>query len=309
MALNFHQLHVFFTVAEKGSFSSAAQALYMTQPAVTMQVQALEEHFGSKMFLRTSKKIELTDAGRVLLPYANRMINLMKETEVAMASYTRLLKGKLHLAASLTLGEFILPQLLGPFGQAYPHISINMKVMNTSQILEEILHNQLNFALIEAPIDHPDVHTEAVMSDELLLIVPAAHKLAHHESLHWEDMIQFPFIMREQGSGTRRVFEEELQRNGMDPARIHVLMELGSTGAIKSAVEANLGISVLSRSAVKHELTLGLLVTKPMANIRFIRNFYSIYLRSTLLPLPAIALINFIRELDTIPRSDLDENS
>jgi DNA-binding transcriptional LysR family regulator len=309
MAFNFHQLHIFYTVAEKGSFSAAAQALYMTQPAVTMQVQALEDYFGSKMFLRTTKKIELTEAGRALLPYALRSIELMKETEAGMAKYTHMLQGRLHLGASLTMGEFILPQLLGPFGLQYPHVSVSMKVMNTTQILDEIVHHQLNFGIVEAPIDHPDVQTDAIMSDELMLILPVSHELAQQESISWNDVLAYPFILREQGSGTRRVMEEELVRNSFDPAALKIIMELGSTGAIKSAVEANLGVTILSQSSVKHELALGLLTTKTLKDIRFARSFYSIYLRSTLLPLSAVAFLGFIREHEEMQRSLLDENT
>jgi DNA-binding transcriptional LysR family regulator len=175
----------------------------------------------------------------------------MKETESSMAKFTHILKGRLHLGASLTMGEFILPQLLGPFGIQHPHIFLSMKVMNTTQILDEIIHNQLNFGLIEAPIDHPDVQTDAIMS----------------------------------------------------------IMELGSTGAIKSAVEANLGITILSQSSIKHELALGLLTTKKIKGLRFIRSFYSIYLRSTLLPLSAVAFLSFFREHVEKQRSLLDENT
>lgn len=117
MALNFHQLHIFYTVAEKGSFSMAAQALHMTQPAVTMQVQALEDYFGTKLFQRTTKKIEITEAGRALLPVAKRSIELIKETDITMSKFTHMLEGRLQLGASLTIGEYILPRLLGPFSK------------------------------------------------------------------------------------------------------------------------------------------------------------------------------------------------
>jgi DNA-binding transcriptional LysR family regulator len=147
------------------------------------------------------------------------------------------------------------------------------------------------------------------MSDELMLILPVAHELAQQTSISWNDVLAYPFILREQGSGTRRVMEEELVRNGFDPAALKIIMELGSTGAIKSAVEANLGITILSQSSVKHELALGLLVTKTFKDIRFARSFYSIYLRSTLLPLSAVAFLGFIREHEEIQRSILDENS
>lgn len=298
MALNFHQLHIFFTVSDKGSFSGAAQALHMTQPAVTMQVQSLEEYFGAKLFSRTTKKIELTEAGRALLPFAKRSIELMRETETGMSRFTHMLEGRLHLGASLTIGEYILPRLLGPFGREFPHISVSMKVMNTSQIVEEIMQHQLTFGLVEAPVDHPDLQLDAVLSDELKLVIPAGHELAKVEAVTLEDALRYPFVLREMGSGTRRVMEEELMRRGRDPSAMKILMELGSTGAVKSAVEANLGLSILSQSSIKHELALGVLVSRSIEGIRFTRSFYSVHLKSTLLPISAVTFLTFIKERD-----------
>ncbi|WP_217557689.1 selenium metabolism-associated LysR family transcriptional regulator [Paenibacillus sp. GbtcB18] len=300
MALNFHQLHIFYTVAEKGSFSHAAQALHMTQPAVTMQVQSLEDHFGIKLFHRSTKKIELTEAGRTLIPYARKCVDLIRETENAMTGFSAMAEGRLQLGASLTMGEYILPRLLGPFRKEYPNISVAMKVMNTTQILDEIFAHQLTFGLVEAPIQHPDVHTEAILSDELKLIVPAGHPLAEMETIRMEDVFRYPFVLREEGSGTRRVMEEELERTGIACSGMDIVMELGSTGAIKSAVEAGLGISILSQSSVKHEVRLGILKVKEIEGVSFSRSFYAIYLNSTLLPLSAVSFLNFMRRDDLV---------
>lgn len=298
MALNFHQLHIFYTVAEKGSFSLAAQALHMTQPAITMQIQSLEDYFGTKLFQRSTKRIEITEAGQTLLPFARKSVELMKETEVVMSRYTHMLQGRMQLGASLTIGEYILPRLLGPFSKQYPQISVSMKVMNTSQILEEILQHQLNFGLVEAPIHHPDVHTEAVLSDELMLLLPTDHPLANQEMITAEEVFAYPFVLREQGSGTRKVMEDEFIRKGIDFQSMNIVMELGSTGAIKSAVEAGLGLSILSQSSVKHEVALGLLCLKKIEDVSFTRHFYSIYLNSTLLPISAVTFLTFLRERD-----------
>ncbi|MCP3771786.1 selenium metabolism-associated LysR family transcriptional regulator [Paenibacillus sp. MZ04-78.2] len=298
MALNFHQLHIFHTVAEKGSFSYAAQALHMTQPAVTMQVQSLEDYFGTKLFVRSTKRVELTEAGRTLLPFASRSIELMRETDIRMSKFTHTLEGRLHLGASLTVGEYVLPRLLGPFGQEYPNISVSMKVINTKQILEEVLRHQLTFGLVEAEVDHPDVHTEAVLNDELKLIVPRRHPLAEREHIGLEELEKYPFVLREQGSGTRKVMEEELARAGCDVSALKIVMELGSTGAVKSAVEAGLGISIVSQSSVKHEATLGVLQVKNVEGVSFARSFHAIYLSSTLLPISAVTFMTFLRERD-----------
>lgn len=302
MSVNFHQLHIFYTVAEKGSFSSAAHALHMTQPAVTMQVQALEEYYGTKLFNRSTKKVELSEAGEALLPYARKSIELAKDTDVAMSEFTTIIEGRLQLGASLTFGEYFLPRLLGYFNKAYPNISISVKVINTRQILEDILSHQLNFGLVEAPIDHPYVHTEPVMNDELKLIFPSGHPLEDQPVLRIEEVLCYPFVLREQGSGTRQVMEEELTRKGYDFSNMKIAMELGSTGAVKSAVEAGLGISILSESSVKHEVALGLLKVRSIEGLQFTRNFHAIYLNASILPLSAVSFLAFLR------RKNLEQN-
>ncbi|AYB47885.1 selenium metabolism-associated LysR family transcriptional regulator [Paenibacillus lautus] len=295
--MNFHQLHIFYTVAERGSFSAAAQALHMSQPAVTMQVQALEEYFGTKLLIRSTKRMELSEAGRTLLPFARKSLELSQETDAAMAAFSNKLQGRLQLGASLTIGEYVLPRLLGPFGREYPDISIMLKVMNTTQILEEIASHQLNFGLIEAPVEHPDMVLDAVMEDELKLIVPSSHPLAQREdAIYLKDVLTYPFVLREKGSGTRKVMEDVLLERGHDPESIQTVMELGSTGAVKSAVEEGLGITMLSTSTVKHETALGLVKMIDIADASFKRNFYSIHLRSALLPMSAMTFLAYLRE-------------
>lgn len=297
MALNFYQLHIFYTVAERGSFSSAAQALHITQPAVTMQIQSLEEYFGTKLLVRSTKKIELTESGKALFPFALKSIELMRETERSMSRFTYMLEGRLQLGASLTIGEYVLPRILGPFGQRYPHISIALKVMNTTQIIEDIVNHQLNFGLVEAPVHHPDLISDPVMEDELKLIVPAGHPLSGRGQVSLNEVISFPFILREKGSGTRQVMEDELLRKGIEPQEIDTIMELGSTGAVKSAVEAGLGITIISPSSIKHEKALGLLEVVDIEDTFFKRQFYSIHEKSTLLPVSAVTFLMFLREI------------
>jgi len=296
LSLNFHQLHIFYTVAERGSFSAAAQALHMTQPAVTMQMQSLEDYFGSKLLVRSTKRVELTEAGQTLYPYAKRSIELMRDAEKAMSRLTYMLEGRLQLGASLTIGEYVLPRLLGPFANQYPHISIALKVMNTTQIIDEIVSHQLNFGLVEAPVHHPDLSFEPVMEDELKLIVPAEHPLAGRERVTLQEVVGYPFVLREKGSGTRQVMESELMNRGYEPDRIESVMELGSTGAVKSAVESGIGITIISPSSVKHEQALGLLKVIDIEDVEFKRKFYAVHLKSTLLPVPAVAFLTFLRE-------------
>ncbi len=298
MAFSFHQLHIFYTSANLGSFSAAALALHLTQPAITLQMQALEEHFGTPLFRRSTKKIELTEAGNALMPYAAQILASVRETDVAMSSYAKHLKGLLKLGASLTIGEYILPHWLGPFGTEYPDITIRMKVMNTTQILEEITNRQIDFALIEAPVQQPQMQMEPIMNDELVLVAGKQHPLFGKKHVLWEEALQYPFVLREQGSGTRLVMEEKLQAAGFSPADMRIVMELGSTGAVKSAAADGMGLAFLSVSSVKLEVQLGLLDLLKVEGIRFDRKFYSIYLKTAVLPMSAAIFLTFLRERD-----------
>jgi DNA-binding transcriptional LysR family regulator len=297
MALNVHQLHIFYTVAERGSFSVAAQTLHMTQPAVTMQIQALEERFGTKLFNRTTKKLELTEAGHRLLPQARKVVELMRDTDVLMVKFIEDLKGRLQFAASLTIGEYVLPRLLGSFLRRFPEVSINMKVMNTTEIIDAIAHQGVDFGIIEAPCEVPGFDAEPVMNDELMLVIPTDHPFASRDEVTLEEVIREPFVLREKGSGTRQIMEEELLRQGVSEAQLHVVSEFGSTGAVKSAVEAGMGLSILSVWTIKHEIALGLLKPMRIKGVSFQRQFFAVRLHSSLLPMPAAALLNDLRGL------------
>lgn len=296
MSLNFHQLHIFYMVAAKGSFSAAAQAMHMTQPAVTMQIQSLEEYFGAKLFHRSTKKLQLSDAGRTLLPYAKRSLDLVQETEHAMTHYTNELHGRLQLGASLTIGEYVLPQMLGSFSTKHPRMTLQLQVTNTRQIVEGIRSHQLDLGLVEAPVTDGDVEVEPVMEDELLLIVPAAHHLAGKEIVTPDELMTCSFVLREQGSGTRLVMEETMRQLGMDPTQLKVIMELGSTGAVKSAVEAGMGVTMLSPSAVRHEIALGLVDVLRVKGASFKRQFYVVHLRDSMLTWPAATFLSYLKQ-------------
>ncbi|WP_115990864.1 LysR family transcriptional regulator [Cohnella lupini] len=297
MALNVHQLHIFYTVAERGSFSAAAQALHMTQPAVTMQVQALEERFGTKLLNRTTKKLELTEAGHMLLPQARKAVELMRDTDVMMAKYIEDLKGRLQFAASLTIGEYVLPRLLGAFLRRFPEVSVDMKVMNTTEIIDAVAHQGLDFGIIEAPCDVPGFDAQPVMDDELMLVVPKDHPFASFDEIGLDAVIREPMVLREKGSGTRQIMEEELHRHGVKESELRVVSEFGSTGAVKSAVEAGLGLSILSVWTLKHEISLGLLKPVKITGVSFRRQIFAVRLKSSILPMPAAALLHELREL------------
>ncbi|MDI4646449.1 LysR family transcriptional regulator [Cohnella hashimotonis] len=295
MALNVHQLHTFYAVAERGSFSAAAQTLHMTQPAVTMQIQALEERFGAKLFHRSAKKLELTDAGRALLPQARKAMELMRETDAVMAAHAEQLKGRLKFAASLTIGEYVLPRLLAPFLRRYPELSLSMRIINTAEIIEEIENHGLAFGLVEGRAEGPGLIAEPVMNDELVLVVPAGHAFASRSEVELEEVLKEPMVLRETGSGTRQVMEEELLRHGAHPSDLRVVSDFGSTGAVKSAVEAGLGLSFVSVWTIRHEAALSLLAPVKIRGVSFRRQFYAVRQQSSDLPIAGASLLEYLR--------------
>ncbi len=295
MGVTSHQLQLFFTVAEKGSFSAAAKALHMTQPAVTMQVQALEEYFSTRLFIRSNKRIELTESGKVLLPFAEHILSITREAVEAMTTHAEKVKGRLLIGASLTIGEHILPQWLGTFSIQHPDTAIHLSVLNTSQLIQAIAEHSLQLALVEAPVNHPGIRSEPVMEDELMLVLPNSHPLLSLSEIHISDLKPYSLILRESGSGTRQVLEATLEEQGVHLNDFHVPMELGSTGAIKYAVESNIGISFLSRYSVRHEIEAGTICLRRVKNFSFKRHFFAITSPSAPVHLPALSFLTFLR--------------
>ncbi|MGE0080684.1 MAG: selenium metabolism-associated LysR family transcriptional regulator [Thiohalomonadaceae bacterium] len=254
------RLKVFYTVARYMSFTKAAEALHMTQPAVTFQVRQLEEFFNTRLFDRTHNRISLTDAGRRVYEYADRILALYSEMENAVRDITGEVRGVLQLGASTTIAEYMLPALLGAFKTRYPEVTIRLTVGNTDGIVSMVENNSIDLGVVEAPVHNKNLSVELCRMDQMVLIVPHGHPLAGETTVPLSRLLEFPFISREEGSGTREVILEHLAASGFDPNDLDIVLELGSPEAIKGAVEAGLGISMMSRATVVKELKLGSLV-------------------------------------------------
>ena len=258
------RLQVFYTVAKQLSFTKAAELLFMTQPAVTFQVKQLEEHFNTRLFDRSHSKITLTPAGEMTLQYADRILNLTAEMETRLGEMMGQVSGTLLLGASTTIAEYLLPRILGEFKTLYPQVHTRLMVANSETIETKVAEHSLDVGLIEAPSHHPQLDSEICCEDELMVICPPGHELAGFESVVPEQMLPFPYISRESGSGTREVVDDYFRHSGVLPEDLHLVMELGSPEAIKGAVETGMGIAVLSNATVKKEIRLGDLVAVPM---------------------------------------------
>lgn len=254
------RLQVFHTVARLLSFTKAADELHMTQPAVTFQVRQLEEQFNTRLFDRTHNRISLTEAGHRVFESAGQIFQLYAEMDNSVRELTGDISGVLILGASTTIAEYMLPVLLGDFKEKFPDVVIRLKVANTDGIVSQVENNMIDLGVVEAPVSNKNLVVEKCRMDEMVLIVPPNHALAKQEVVSLEEITKFPFICREEGSGTREVMIESMHAAGINNADLSVSMELGSLEAIKGAVEAGMGVSVLSSATIEKELKLGSLV-------------------------------------------------
>ncbi len=246
------------------SFTKAAETLHMTQPAVTFQVRQLEEHFNTRLFDRTHNRISLTEAGRRVYEYADRIFELYDEMENAVREMTGEISGVIMIGASTTIAEYMLPALLGDFRVKYPEVNVQLKVSNTEGIVSMVENNVIDLGVVEAPVSNKNLVVEVCRMDELVAIVPPKHPLAGKKVIRIQELLQHPYICREEGSGTREVIQEYLQRCKLNINEISVCMELGSPEAVKGAVEAGMGVSIVSRATIHKELQLGTLVALPL---------------------------------------------
>jgi len=254
------RLQVFHTVARLLSFTKAADTLHMTQPAVTFQVRQLEEYFNTRLFDRTHNRISLTEAGKRVYEYAAQIFQLYDEMESAVRELTGDISGVLMLGASTTIAEYMLPSLLGDFKSEYPEVNIRLRVGNTDAIVSMVEDNEIDLGVVEAPVSNKNLAVELCRVDQLVVVVPPGHALSSRKGVTIQDLLEFPYIVREEGSGTREVIHEYLKAAGLSSTHLHTTMELGSSEAIKGAIEADMGISVLSRTTIGKELRLGTLV-------------------------------------------------
>ncbi len=260
MAMADRRLQVFHTVARLLSFTKAAETLHMTQPAVTFQIRQLEDHFNTRLFDRTHNRISLTAAGEQVLHFADRIFEIYAEMENSIRDLTGDISGALTIGASTTIAEYMLPTLLGDFKEKYPEVTIHLKVANSDGIVSLVESNAIDLGVVESSVANKNLVVEVCKRDHLLGIVPPGHPLAKETSVKFARLLEYPFICREEGSGTRGVIGEYLDQLPECEGALKVAMELGSPEAVKGAVEAGMGVSVVSRATIQKELRLGTLV-------------------------------------------------
>jgi len=254
------RLQVFHTVAKLLSFTKAADTLHMTQPAVTFQIRQLEDSFNTRLFDRTHNRISLTGVGKKVFAYTEQILDLYAQMDKSVRELTGEVSGVLLLGASTTIAEYMLPPILGRFREKYPSLTVRLTVGNSETVVRQIENNDIDLGVVEGPISNKKLMVDVCKHDELVLIAAPSHPLSEKDSANIKELLNYPYILREEGSGTREVISYELADAGVDPNQLDVIMELGSPEAIKGAVESGVGISILSRASIEKELRLSTLV-------------------------------------------------
>ncbi|MGH8709507.1 MAG: LysR family transcriptional regulator [Burkholderiales bacterium] len=259
------RLQVFHAVAKHLSFTKAAEALFMTQPAVTFQIRQLEEHFNTRLFDRAHGRIALTSAGHVALEYAERILGLSAELDTRLKEIGGQVAGPLLIGASTTIAEFLLPQVLGEFKSRYPEVAPRLFVANSEAVQARVAERSLDLGFIEGDSCLPSLVTDACCEDELQVVCAPSHPLARSGAVTPKALTEHAYISREPGSGTREVIDHYLQKAGVAPDQLQVVMELGSPESLKGLAATGLGFTIMSRATVAKEIQLGQLARVPLA--------------------------------------------
>lgn len=263
---------IFIAVCDSMNMTTAAKTLFMSQSAVSQAIAELEKYYDTRLFERLSRKLFLTMAGEKLLSYARHMVKMSMEVENDMR--THLEHGAFRVGASVTIGANVLPKLVSSFSQSYPQTEIEVFEDNTEKIEKLILNDEIDLALVEGDIQSSDIKKQAFMNDELVLICPAGHRFADLLVIDPQELEKEKFIVRERGSGTRKLFEEIMAANQLNWKPIWTC---NNADTIKLAVGEGLGISVISWRAVANEVASGFLCQKRVEGIQFKRHFKIIY--------------------------------
>jgi len=270
------RLQVFHAVAKHLSFTKAAEALFMTQPAVTFQIRQLEESFSTRLFDRAQGRITLTAAGVVALEYAERILGLSAELDARMKEMSGQVGGPLLIGASMTVAEFLLPPVLGEFKARFPAVLPRLLVANSEAVQARVAERTLDLGFIEGESHLASLVTDVCCDDELRVVCAPSHPLAKLQSVVPKALLEHAYVGREPGSGTREVIDSYLQKHGVAPDSLQVVMELGSPEALKRLIATGLGFTIMSRAIAATEVKLGQLSQIPLEP-RLVRQMSVVY--------------------------------
>lgn len=288
---NANHLKVFHSVAKNLSFSRAAEELYTSQSSVSIQIKKLEENLGIKLFEQLGKRVYLTEAGATLYFYSQKAFAIFDEAMQAINEIKGYSKGRLLIGASTTPGVYLLPKIIGMFKTIYPGVVPKLQIANSQSIGEMVSKNMLDFGIIGEEFIYPqDLCVEPWIKDELFLIVPSNHPFAGKATVYLEDLKNLVFVFRESGSSTRSIVENALAKHNFTA---NVIMELNNTEAVKQAVSAGLGVSMVSRFSVVSNPEI---VSIPVKGLSFFRMLNIIYHREKIFSPSTEKFLAFLKE-------------
>lgn len=290
-----HRLKIFCTVAETKSFSKTSEIIHLTQPAVSLQVQALEGLYETKLFDRSSGSITLTPTGEVLYKYAKQILTLYAETSKEISKITGLIKGCVKIGAGITVGNYIIPAVAVDFKKKHPKIRVSISIGNTKKNLEMLNSGMIDFGIISEISGKSKFVVDSVISDELCVICPVDHPFANQKAVSIYDVVKEPFVIREEGSGTRVIIEKFLSDHGISISDLHIALILGSTASIKEAVERGIGLSILSKWAIRKEVSCKNLAIVKLKEGKITRDFYIVYPKNAIFSPAVEEFINYLK--------------
>jgi DNA-binding transcriptional LysR family regulator len=272
--MNLNQLKIFYVVAKNSSFSSAADELFITQPAVTKAIQRMQEHYDIKFIDIVGKSLVLTDAGRSLFSIAEKIFDLENQASEALRDFQHQKAGNIRIESSESFGSYYLPDIIIPFKKQYPGIDISKIILPTDMVAENVAHLFVDIGFISYWVDNPKLRIRKLLEDSLVIITSPGHPLAGTKSIAPSDLQGESVIMHERGSAPRTAFDTYLMRHGLT---VNLSLELSSNRAIKEAVKQNLGIALMSHGVVRDEVQEGKLCSIPLAEPDMKREYYLIY--------------------------------
>ena len=291
-------------VIDLQSFTKAAEALSLTQPTVSEHIRALEESLGEKLLDRLGREILPTPAGKVLYRYAREIIQLRDKAVQAIGKFKGNLSGVLHAGASTIPGTYILPRLIGTFKACYPSIQITLKIGSSGEVVRMILDGRVEFGIIGARWEEKRILLEEIYSDELVLAVYKGHPWEGRESVALDELAGAPFVLRERSSGTRMVMAQALDAAGFSPSLLNTVAEMGSTEAVREAIKARIGISIISSFAVKEEIERNSICEVPLKEIRIQRPFFLAQRKNREVSPLCSAFLEHLRMEECVKRED-----
>ncbi|HEB70613.1 MAG TPA: LysR family transcriptional regulator [Desulfobulbus sp.] len=294
--MDLRKLEVFCTLVELKSFTKTAEAVLLSQPTVSEHIRNLEHVLGQKLVDRLGRQVEPTPVGKILYTHARRILRMQQEALQAVEEYSGRISGRIMIGCGTIPGTYLLPKLISDFRMQYPEIKATLHISSSRTIARKVMEGNLELGVVGARWNEPSLDWKTIFSDELSLVVHPKHRWTKQHSIDCRQLIDEPFILRETGSGTRRVIAQFLRQQGMQENDLQEVAEIGSTAAIKEAVKAGIGISILSRRAITDDLECGRLATVSLNKLRITRPFYLIRRRKRQLAPVATTFVDFLQD-------------